>query len=61
MACVKIFTISLYYLCCIGEARNAREAGVYFIFMLFVHWLCVLLVPCSNLIADNFTCKNTNI
>jgi hypothetical protein len=29
-------TLSLYYLCFIGEARSAREAGISFIFPGFV-------------------------
>jgi hypothetical protein len=44
------FTLSLYHLCCIGEARSAREAGISFIFPWFVvRWHSDLKVPCSNL------------
>jgi hypothetical protein len=32
LSSVLSLTLSPYYLCCIGEARSAREAGVSFIF-----------------------------
>jgi hypothetical protein len=32
LSSVLSLTLSLYYLWCIGEARSAREAGIYFIF-----------------------------
>jgi hypothetical protein len=50
---VLSFTLSLYYLWCIGEARNAREAGIYFIFpwpIFYRH--SDLKVLCLNLTTD---------
>jgi hypothetical protein len=47
---VLSFTLLLSYLCCNGEARSVREAGISFIFQSFlIHWHSDLKVPCPNL------------
>jgi hypothetical protein len=45
--------IIMYYLHCIGKAKSAREAGIFFIFpWVFVHWHSDFKVPCLNQTAD---------
>jgi hypothetical protein len=48
-------TLSIYYLCCIGEAKGVKEAGISFISLSFlVHLHYDLMVPCLNVTVNNF-------
>lgn len=44
--------LSLYYLCCIGEPRNVRRAGISLIILQFVHWNSDLNILSLNLTTD---------